>query len=246
MILRHALRQTIRPFLPEFLIRWYQTLQNGHRRFDNLSLTETFSLIYREGIWGRASGQAFDSGPGSADEITLPYVAALQRFLGQHGIRSVTDLGCGDFRVGRRVSALVDQYIGVDCVPELIAHLRATEAREGVSFHCLDLTQASPPPAGAALIRQVLQHLSNEQIASVLRRCAHYPFLVITEHIPRHCSTPNLDHPHGPDTRLEFDSGVFLDQEPYSLNCTVLLDLPYGPDTLIRTMVVDNRCDSTP
>ncbi|MBN9657339.1 MAG: class I SAM-dependent methyltransferase [Acidobacteria bacterium] len=198
-------------------------------------------MIYRDGIWGQIPGQDFCSGPGSVDEIAVPYAAAVGHFLGQQGIRSVTDLGCGDFRVGRRVSALVDQYNGVDCVPDLIAHLRRTETRNGVSFHCLDLTRDPLPAAGAVLLRQVLQHLSNEQIASALRQCAHYPFSIITEHVPTHCSAPNLDHPHGPNTRLEVGSGIFLDQPPFSLNCSVLLDVPYGTDTLIRTWVVDNR-----
>ncbi len=245
MILRQKLKEAILPLLPESFSRWYRAPQlhpDGQERFGLLSLPETFSTIYREQLWGRAVGQGFYSGTGSEDEFAVPYAGALQRFLGQHGIRSVTDLGCGDFRVGRRVSALVDQYNGVDCVPELVAHLNATETRPGLSFHCLDLTSSPLPPAGAALIRQVLQHLSNQEISRVLKQCADYPFIIVTEHLPAgYCPCPNLDQLHGPDPRLVAGSGVFLDQPPFSLKCTVLLELPYCQDSVIRTIVVDNR-----
>ncbi|MGJ5820460.1 class I SAM-dependent methyltransferase [Paludibaculum fermentans] len=245
MNLRQSLSSALSPFLPEPFIRWYQRRTghpNGQERFENLSLLETFSIVYREGIWGQAAGQGFYSGEGSEDELAVPYTAAIQGFLRQHGIRSVADLGCGDFRIGRRLSTLVDHYNGVDCVPELIAHLSQTEAREGISFHCRDLTTDPLPPAGAALIRQVFQHLSNREIASVLQQCAHYPFIIVTEHVPAGpCAHPNLDYPHGPNTRLVFDSGVFLDRPPFSRKSTVLLEIPYEGDTVIRTIAIDNR-----
>ncbi|QOY87061.1 class I SAM-dependent methyltransferase [Paludibaculum fermentans] len=243
--MRQKLKETILPLLPESFARWYRAPQcppDAQERFGHLTLLETFTTIYREQVWGRAPGQDFYSGTGSEDEFAIPYADALQRFLERHGIHTVTDLGCGDFRVGRRVSALVDQYHGVDCVPELIAHLSATEARPGVSFHCLDLTTSSLPPAGAALIRQVLQHLSNREIAMVLRQCADYPFIIVTEHLPvGYCPCPNLDQLHGPNPRLVAGSGVYLDQPPFSLKCSVLLELPCCHDSVIRTIVVDNR-----
>jgi SAM-dependent methyltransferase len=144
-------------------------------------------------------------------------------------VRTVVDLGCGDFKVGRLIADLGVEYVGVDIVPDLIQANKDRYGRIGVKFEHADLLTRPLPPGDLALLRQVLQHLSNDEIRAVLRNCHSYDALLITEHIPADDAwVPNLDKPHGPDIRLFKRSGVALDAPPFSVPCRVVDVTPHG------------------
>lgn len=64
------------------------------------------------------------------------------------------------------------------------------------------------------VVRQVLQHLSNDQITRVLKRLQPFKTAIVAEHHPARLLRPNLDKHTGADTRIEFDSGVYLEYPP--------------------------------
>ena len=80
------------------------------------------------------------------------------------------DLGCGDFRVGSRIARPGLSYHGVDVVEELIRYNTKHFPGPGVTFSCRDLTRDDLPDAQLGLIRQVLQHLSDDQVQRTLGR----------------------------------------------------------------------------
>lgn len=241
--LRGTLRRVARSVLPEAWQRalWRRAvLEPRRRRFRGLATREAFERIYAENLWGGAPGELC-SGSGSADAVTGPYVECVQRFIADHGITEVADLGCGDFQVGRQLLTPGLRYVGVDLVRPLIRRNQERFGREGVRFESLDLVQDRLPPAELALLRQVLQHLSNEEILSILKNTEQYPHVLVTEHLPLGKDVrPNLDKPHGPDTRLYDRSGVFLDLPPFSLRTRVLLETPIAPGEVLRTVRVEN------
>jgi SAM-dependent methyltransferase len=127
------------------------------------------------------------------------------------------DLGCGDFTVGKKIAALGIDYTGADVVPALIRHHSALHGSDRVRFLQLDIVNDTLPEGDLCLIRQVLQHLSNAQIATILPKLARYRHVLITEHYPApgpHV-VPNRDKTHGHDTRIEDDSAVFLEHTPF-------------------------------
>lgn len=192
---------------------------------------QVFSRIYEDGLWGKGEN-GFHSGSGSIEAHAVAYVQALSRYIAEHSIRSVVDLGCGDFNVGRKIVALGVDYTGVDVVPALIQHHAAQHSSERVRFARLDIVRDPLPDGDLCLIRQVLQHLSNDQIATILPRLAHYRHVLITEHFPAAGAhiVPNRDKPHGHDTRIEDDSAVFLDQPPFNARVgEVLLEHETSP-----------------
>ena len=64
------------------------------------------------------------------------------------------------------------------------------------------------------MIRQVLQHLSNTQIAAILAKLRAAD-LIVTEHVPTAPGVVrNKDKAAGPDIRLYRKSGVFLESPP--------------------------------
>ena len=73
---------------------------------ENLSNEEVFQSIYENGVWGIGKDDAEfigSSGSGSDPANALPYLEYLQHFFKEHNIKSVVDLGCGDWQLGRLV-----------------------------------------------------------------------------------------------------------------------------------------------
>ena len=203
-----------------------------------------FDYIYRTGVWGRGD-QPFYSGAGSDDALAAPYLDCLAAFIHEHGVRSVADLGCGDFRIGARIAPMVDRYVGVDAAPSLVAWLKRHHAVPGrIEFHSADIALHPLPEADLYLSRQVLQHLSNAHIAGFLRNLPASGWLIVTEHHPfeTDLAAANLDKRTGHTIRTRKGSGVYLDRPPFSLGgCRgVLLEEPAdavagNPAGMIRT-----------
>lgn len=80
------------------------------------------------------------------------------------------------------------------------------------------------PDADLVTIRQVLQHLSNEQISKILSKLSKFKYVIITEHILLGDFTiPNLDKIPGPHIRTKVFSSVIIDAPPFKVkNATVL------------------------
>jgi len=206
-----------------------------------LTIEETFNKIYADGYWGSRATK-FYSGVGSDDDYTDKYCELIRAFIATHHLATVIDLGCGDFRVGRRICSPSIKYVGIDVVSSLIDHLKVTSGSEKVTFLHLNIVEQAPPSGDLCLIREVLQHLSNNEIEQVLRNVQQYKYVIVSEHIPRSPEHVNLDKRHGPDTRLSEGSGVFLEEPPFSLKVETLLEIQVGPDTMIRTMLLRPSC----
>lgn len=202
-------------------------------------LRRLFSRIYKENLWGGEKGE-FYSGPGSDDHVGVSYAETISAYIRQNGIKSVVDIGCGDFRIASKFIGPGIQYTGIDVVPDLIKANQERYGNDHVRFQCLDATQESIPDAQLCLIRQVLQHLSNEHIARILEKCKKYPHLIITEHVLLGESViPNLDMDADWNIRIEKNSYVGLSEPPFGYKTEVLLEVDprhYNqPNSRIRT-----------
>src|SRR5689334_16770122 len=219
----NSLKRVTKAILPKPALMAIRKYRPKFKDYRNLSTQEVFSKIYETGFWGKSGdpSQPYCSGNGSRDGTILSaYITAVQDFLGNLAKKPhVVDLGCGDFFVGARIRPLCDSYTACDIVPKLIEFNREKFKPLNVDFRVLDLTTDELPRGDVVFIRQVLQHLSNEQIARALPKIAsQYKFLVLTEHLPETPRfEPNLDKPAGPDIRTCVDSGVVLTSPPFSL-----------------------------
>ncbi len=166
------IKQLVKRVTPKSALRAYHRYLRAREHARNAKLTpeQVFSEIYRQGKWGGGESQ-FNSGAGSSTRsIVGPYVDAVTRYLASlpEGRRRVVDLGCGDFSVGAQITPFCSSYVGVDVVPELIQHNKASFPDANVEFLCADIIDGEVPPGDICLVRQVFQHLSNAQIAKVL------------------------------------------------------------------------------
>jgi SAM-dependent methyltransferase len=190
---------------------------------ENRDVSEIFGEIYRDGRWGGQQGQ-FYSGAGSDDEVTAAYVAVVRKYIDSHNIRSIVDLGCGDFRVGRQLLRPGISYIGVDLVPQMIESHQKQFGGESVRFTVGNIIEDILPDGELYLVRQVLQHLSNAQIGQILDKLRDKPHVLIAEHhpAPSRFKEHNRDKTPGQAIRAPFGSGVYPDQPPFSFPCKII------------------------
>ena len=178
---------------------------------------DAMAQIYENNLWG---GRKFEfySGLGSHQPETVnPYITEVSAFLrGFDTPPMVCDLGCGDFNIGKELVKYSKNYNAVDIVPELIAHNKKAYKADNLEFHALDIATDVLPSGDCAILRQVLQHLSNEEIKKVVEKLYHFKYIILTEHLPEEDFEPNKDIISGQGIRLKQQSGVKLTESPFN------------------------------
>lgn len=176
------------------------------------------SQIYEQHFWG-GNAHDFYSGEGSHNPtIVSPYIKAVTAFLKAHNnTLSVCDMGCGDFNIGKQLLPFTSNYIATDIVADLIERNNTKFKAKHLEFHCLDISKDRLPKADVAILRQVLQHLSNTEISEILKQLSNYKYLILTEHIPNGNFTPNKDKIASLGIRLKQQSGVNILKPPFNL-----------------------------
>lgn len=211
------------PFLRKLYL-WYRERYFWHLK--KKGVEQIFSDIYKNNEWGGQRG-TFYSGEGTHSPGTLLYIEKLSAFINNNNVKTVLDIGCGDFAIMSKILEKVDvRYAGADVVPELIEHHQQHYANEKTSFIRLNAITEELPDADLVTIRQVLQHLSNEQISKILSKLSKFKYVIISEHILLgDFVVPNLDKIPGPHIRTRFFSSVIIDAPPFNVkNATVLFE----------------------
>lgn len=174
--------------------------------------------IYAQHLWG-GKDVDFYSGEGShLDDIIEPYLSEVIAFLNAHGNKlTVSDLGCGDFNIGKHLMPFTSKYIAMDIADQLIERNKSLFNETHLEFRCLDISKDNLPKTEVAILRQVLQHLSNAEIKRIVSKLQYYNYICLTEHLPSGSFTPNMDIIAGQGTRLKYNSGVDLLANPFNL-----------------------------
>ena len=185
----------------------------------------TFTVIIRGG-----GGATFYSGLGShTNSYVTPYCELLKQFLFTHPeIKRVIDLGCGDFNVSSQwINNKID-YTGIDIVDNMIRSHQKNYGSEHVHFMCLDIVEDELPDGDLCVVRQVLQHLSNNDVSRVLAKLKKYQYVIITDsQTPKEkAAYYNADILTGHKIRTSIFSGLYLDEPPFSLETEILLNIP--------------------
>lgn len=213
-----------------------------HQAYKNLPRADIFNRIYTTHDWG-VGAERFYSGDGSHDPgFVGPYVRAVRGVLESLASPpALVDLGCGDCHVSRQLVDLAASYQGCDIVPELQAHNQARFGSPTLRFACIDIVEDPLPDGDVVLIRQVLQHLSNDDVRTVIGKCGKYQRWIVTEHVPSGRFTPNVDMTSGSGTRLLCGSGLVLTEPPFNVvdyRTRVLCEVPQHGG-LIRTTLFE-------
>lgn len=214
---------------------WYRERYFWHLK--KKSVQEIFTDIYKNNTWGGAPG-TFYSGDGTHSSNAKIYIDNIADFIKKHHIRSVLDIGCGDFRIMSKILEKVEvDYTGADLVEDMLAHHREKYGNEKTRFVVLNAIKDELPQAELVTIRQVLQHLSNAQIQEILNKLSAFKYVIITEHMLTSDNVvPNLDKIPGPHIRTRVLSSVFIDKPPFNVkNPKVLFE--YAEDEKVKSVL---------
>jgi hypothetical protein len=80
----------------------------------------------------------------------------------------------------------------------------------------LDIAVDDLPSGDCALLRQVLQHLSNTEIQSIVSKLTDFKYVIVTEHLPEGDFAPNKEIISGQGIRLKKQSGLNLLAPPFN------------------------------
>lgn len=164
---------------------------------------EAFTKVYETCAWGDNKEREYkgSSGEGSSIEYNLTsYIPFIRAFFKIKGIKSVVDVGCGDWRCGDLIYRQdpID-YTGVDAYEALIK--RNSETWKQHKWMCLDgfKERASLPSADLLILKDVIQHWKTAEIYEFLddiTTSKKFKYILIVnccfqrydnEDIPTHC-----------------------------------------------------------
>lgn len=137
-------------------------------------LPKIFDDIYQRGLWSEGPGTPL-SGPGSSIRQTSEVVDFLEKFISEHNITSVMDLGCGDLTWISKWKPVITgqlEYTGIDCSSHIIELNHNNYP--SINCSCGDIMSCSlPANADLYICRDVLSHLNNDDVVKVIGNILH-------------------------------------------------------------------------
>lgn len=133
-------------------------------------MEDIFTNIYENNNWGNNKNDHYSgsSGPGSSVELNIKtYIPFLKKFIHNRKIKTVVDLGCGDFRCGPYIyNNLNINYIGYDIYQKIIEYNAKEYSLPKYHFIHLDFFTNKELIKGGdvCILKDVLQHWSLENI----------------------------------------------------------------------------------
>jgi SAM-dependent methyltransferase len=137
-------------------------------------MKKRFEEIYLNNEWGNGSGA------GSIYKHNQGYILFLQGFLKQNDIRTVVDVGCGDWQFSQYINWNGVKYKGFDIVESVIDNNKERYSSNNVSFHHYSGDSSDLPEADVLIVKDVLQHWSYESINKFILDLRKFKFVLIT------------------------------------------------------------------
>lgn len=128
-----------------------------------LTRGDVFNEIYKTSNWG------YKSGPGSYPENAVVWTNIVNSFLKKEDVVTVLDIGCGDWRLGKTYMLENKQYTGMDVSSVIINEIQSN-SKENIKFVYGDASVTDLQKNDLVLIKDVLQHLPNSDVISILNK----------------------------------------------------------------------------
>jgi hypothetical protein len=137
-------------------------------------MEKTFTYIYEEQVWGNNNNNEYNGSSGSGSSINYnkdSYIPFLQNFIKNNNIKSIVDLGCGDFICGSLIYGDLDvSYTGYDIYKKIIDYNSKTKSSSKYNFEHLDFYNNKENIKNSELfiLKDVIQHWSLYNINNFL------------------------------------------------------------------------------
>uniref|UniRef100_A0A6C0IWH0 Methyltransferase domain-containing protein n=1 Tax=viral metagenome TaxID=1070528 RepID=A0A6C0IWH0_9ZZZZ len=132
-----------------------------------------FDNIYKYNLW------IFGSGSGSLKINNYYYLDFLKKFLKQNNIKSVCDLGCGDWQTLKHINWDGIRYLGIDCVEDVISKNIKYYQKSNIKFINKNILEFNIPQAEVYILKDILQHLSLKSINTIFDKLKKKKFKYI-------------------------------------------------------------------
>jgi len=237
-----GLKGVIKSLLPKSLVQALSRMRSEQRRraFARMSRADAFDAVYRKHLWDKDTHGGAPSGEGSYGAFAEDFLRLVQEVIKANKIESILDLGCGDFNIGSQVSSLVTTYTAADISEVIIARNKTRFSHlRNVTFCQIDACNDQLPVHDLVIIRQVLQHLANDEVESVLRnveRSGNRLVLVVEGGVSGpDARAYNIDlGTHGPFLRTEIGSGIEIDKAPFSRPAKHIATFTFRTGSVLR------------
>ena len=134
--------------------------------------TKLFTEVYETLIWGTNYDDEYkgSSGPGSAIDYNInTYIPFLQDFIKTHDIKSVVDIGCGDWRCGEIIYKDLDvAYHGIDVYDALVKRNARKWPQHKWSQIDVVKNKEDVPSGDLLVLKDIIQHWCTAEIYSFL------------------------------------------------------------------------------
>jgi hypothetical protein len=134
-------------------------------------MEKIFTKIYTECTWGNNNNKEYSGSSGTGSDIKYninEYVPFLKSYIINNNIKSVVDLGCGDFRCGELIYNDLDvTYTGYDAYKNVVEYnKKKLFPNSKYNFIHLDIYNEMNKINGGDLciLKDVLQHWSTNSI----------------------------------------------------------------------------------
>jgi SAM-dependent methyltransferase len=135
----------------------------------------------------------YGSGAGSLLFHNLGYIAFIEGFIANHTVRSVVDMGCGDWQFSQYINWGQTRYRGYDIIQQVVEANQRQYTDDAIDFHLYSGDADELPQAELLIIKDVLHHLSHRRIKDVLSSIRRFRYALITNSLDPRGDTHNTD-----------------------------------------------------
>jgi len=137
-------------------------------------MEEVFTHIYETAVWGNNKNKDYNGSSGGGSDVhynITTYIPFLQKFIKDHSIKTVVDLGCGDFKCGPYIYNELDvTYTGYDTYNKVVVHNKNVHSLPKYNFIHIDFSSKKEEIIGGDLciLKDVIQHWDLKNIYQFL------------------------------------------------------------------------------
>ena len=126
-------------------------------------MEERFTKIYDKNIWG---------GSGSGSKMSrnqLKYIGTLTDIMEKYNVKTICDVGCGDWEFSQYINWGDRKYDGIDCVKSVIDNDIERFKNDNINFHHKIIDDRYVPTGyDLIIVKDVIQHWRDEEIIKYL------------------------------------------------------------------------------
>ncbi len=176
------------------------------------------------------------SGGGSHPYFTIEYRAFLDKFIRMNNVKTILDIGCGDWQFTKYLNFEGIGYIGLDVVPSVVKKNIERYAAKNIRFAIMPEDFSRLPAADLLIMKDVLQHFPNREIMRFAKEVfPSFKFCLLTNSYVKINTRTNTDVAFGGFRCLD------LSAPPYSFDGCYVLEFSSSMWERLRTFCIYRR-----